>query len=504
MFVYEELNRSEFMGDLSQICSRVASGNKSDDYSELESTFNKIPAQLESQALLYIFEKSIEELSEGLYLFVESKGFDKCPEVLNNFLVICKIRDAYFEKWQSLRISPHWDFMLHESRGMRTPFIIDTIDSAFCDKKIKSVHEKLTIAIEMFGDELVKNARYGNQIIYNLNNEWLVINRYNHSAWRDVEKIITELNITDDKTLLELCKLRFEITSFRINFKSALIRRFKDGRVASNYDLISQGLEKDPHFTIQTILDLSEGDFSTLVYEERFVILGQNSVLNKDWLSGKQRQLAKDKDLRDMIRQLFKRVLKDPVMMRAASQCEKTGPVIAMAAPYLTTPQVLLNFEILEDFSVAILQLAGASESVSGNPLQLEVDFGYSLVRQTVEDLILEVFESLDKNHVPEKLRNEPSIEEKVSYVCIRFIAESDSVSDDWVRAEIESKPDVLEYPVFLLMCQKYSDQQKIDALEGFSHGIKRLIELDLLGVEHISLLDLNNRGDLLETNLGI
>ncbi len=503
MFKYKELKESLYFDDLSMACHRQVM-NSNRDVSEIDDIYRNLSEDIRKQALLFIFEKSVNNLCRNLYHFVETKGFDKVPEVFNSS-VAADIRDAYLRNWSNPKASPHWDLMAHESKALGSVFITDTINSVFDMGDVKNKSERLgflvgrlELMMNMFGNQVVQHSTHGNQIVRHLAGAIEQLpKKYESNDWARIERILFKLQVTDEYYLLQLVRQGFKMGDFKATYESALAARLRGGQTHSNADLISVGLNQLPLLTIEALLKLDRQAFLQICYEESYSIFG------RDWLSNREKDLSTNNDLRNVVRMFFYRISREPFLIRPALRNESLGLVSVMLAPHFSDIEDW-NVDNIWIFSEQASRLNAVSKNNPENPLQPEFDHAYSVVRKRISEHFLEIFEKIDKENMPRRFRKAATQEEKIRFVCVRLLAENIACPEE--EMIITKNVDCQHYagfPILSLLCTKFTDQEKMEALEGFSSGIKGLIKEGLLDTKYMSALDLTDRGNILDDSLG-
>jgi hypothetical protein len=523
---YDNFNDWDGFRELNLACMRLK-----DDDSKLRALVAEVPEDLRQEASLYLLDYSMTQQSAILLKLATELGVFDIPGVKNNLEIAMTLRDRMFTTTEEPSAG-HLEILRQSAELFGEGFAIDSISAVYNDEfarqragarsfangkeKLDAYSANLKLFVSFTAPKILANPDIGNIGIRHIRSQIMNF-REGDPIGNHLKQLGETLHFDDFVAIANV------MTEQPFNFGQHMLRQIDAGvcqglpRLSLDYlQNLPLALKVRPMNTLMSLVTMKESEFSRFVSGD-----GLFHYLTSSWITKNNAEILKDQnflDLHDLFNQrlLASAYLPGALVRHEGLERPRTVSVtLAMMLPQLKEKGVRIDLSN----EYGMLTFAQSLALMKGDPKHAEVvRYSHEAIADTlVRDAVSLYARMLNADHLKKHMKplELTDKDERFKLVAVRLCAELHQPRAAHTRAELDRlKPISQLYgetikglnhkDALLALVETYDEATILGALKGYKPGIKPLIELGVLDRKHMALLPAKDRGDMLESAMGL
>jgi hypothetical protein len=539
IFKYDNFKQWERFSEMPKGINRYCGATKDDTF--IRATMAELPEHLADEAGVYLLAFAIGRLSKPLLAFVTELGVMDRPSVKNSLDVALLIRDTMFSKQSKSEFadSPYLEILKQTAEIYGAAFAVDSMEAVYNDEfamertgasffangaqKLESYSANLKLFMSFTPPQFLASPDIGNIGIRNISHQIVNFDRK--------DPLVEHLEILGQLSFDDLSSITKVIKDDSLG-RSAFIGRQIDAAVCKDLPDMKSGfvynlpfaLEARPMNTLMTLIAMNELELS------RFISSGSmESYLTSKWIHAGNAHTMEDQNfliLHDLFNQ---RLLANPFFERVFQRTESL-----YKPSFVSVTMAFLSQAIKEKgLAVEMVKAPGGSKNVSSGVLKSfaeglgliakharepeVVQAGHAMVTSQLRINLINLYVSMANDEdVGKKLKKPDAVDVdyQFKFMAVRLCAELHQPNQNYTSSALAKIKPIGNFvsdmaglnhrEALLMLVSTYDEETILDALKDYKPGIKPMIELGVLSQKHIKLLPAKERGEMLETAMGL
>lgn len=542
IFKYDNFKQWERFPEMTKAVNRLIGAMNDDSF--LRAALADLPEHLADEAGVYLLEIALRRMSKKMLGFVTELGVFERPAVKNSIDVAVMIRDTLFTRGGNFvsfdDSDPYVDLLKKAAEHYGEAFAIDSIDAAYDDdialkrsgasffangtEKLHSYTDNLKLLMLFTPAKYLASPVLGNIAIKNVAEQ--ISNLDSRELLLKHLEVLGKLNFDDLSSISRVIKddalTRSAFMGRQID--AAVCKELPD--MKSDFVLnLGYALETRPMNTLMTLVTMKEPEFS------RFVSTGgmQQYLLCK-WLNAGNAQILADQNFLDLHDLFNQRLLSNPFFGHVFERAERLHK-----PNFVSVTMAFLTQAINEKgLAVEMVKTPGGSKSVSSDVLKTfaeslrlisehtklpeVIQAGQNMISAQLRGNVIRLYGAMaDEDVAGKKLKKPDTVDQdyQFKFMVVRLCAELHQPRNTYTTSQLAKvmpigqvvnlRENGLEHKEALkLLVETFDEATILDALKDYKPGIRPMIELGVLSQKHISLLPAKDRGEMLETAMGL
>lgn len=513
------------------------------DDSFLRDALVDLPKHLADEAGAYLLKIALHRMSKKMLRFATELGVFERPSVKNSVDVAVMIRDAMFSSAGNVTDDNPFLVILKQAADLHgEAFAIDSMEAVYNDafalkrsgasffadgqQKLETYSANLKLLMRFTPEDILESPMLGNVSVKHVGAQMSNIGDKKTFLAEHLE-LMGQLNFDDFSSISRVLKDDpLGRSVFMGRQIDAAVSKELPGMKSDFVHNLGFALQTRPINTLLTLMSMQAPEVSRFISSG-----GMAQYLTSKWLDAGNADILKDQNFLDLHDLFNQRLLSNPFFN---SVFERTESLYKPS--FVSVTNAFLSREIMEKgLSVKMVKTPGSSTSVFADVLKTfaeslrliaehvknpeVIQAGRGRIAAQLRDNVISLYISMAQDEVAgKKLKKPETVDQdyQFKFMAVRLCAELHQPRGNYTSAQLTKIMPIgsdfanlrdlgLEHKeALLLLVETFDEATLLDALKDYKPGLRPMIELGVLSRKHIGLLPAKDRGELLETAMGI
>jgi hypothetical protein len=541
VFKYENFKQWERFPEMTKAVNRLIGAMNDDSF--LRDALADLPKHLADEAGSYLLEIALRRMSKKMLYFVTKLGVFERPDVKNSVDVAVMIRDAMFSSAGDVSDSnPLFEIIKQTADLYGEAFAIDSMEAVYNDtfatkrsgasffadgkQKLETYSANLKLLMRFTPSHILESPALGNVSIKHVGAQISNVGDKKELLAEHLE-LMGQLNFDDSSSISKVLKDDpLGRSVFMGRQIDAAVRKELPGMKSDFVYNLGFALQARPINTLLTLMNMQAPEISRFISSG-----GMAQYLTSKWLYAGNADILKDQNFLNLHDLFNQRLLSNPFFN---SVFERTESLYKPS--FVSVTHAFLSQAIMEKgLAVEMVKTPGGSKSVSSDVLKTfteslrliaeyaklpeVIQAGRDRIEAQLRGNVISLYKSMALDEISgKKLKKPDTVDQdyQFKFMAVRLCAELHQPRGNYTSAQLTKIMPIgsdfanlrdlgLEHKeALLLLVETFDEATLLDALKDYKPGLRPMIELGVLSRKHIGLLPAKDRGELLETAMGI
>ena len=541
IFKYGNFKQWERFPEMRKCINRLIGGTSDDSF--IRAILPEVPDHLVDEAGIYLLEYAIQRQSKKLLSFVTEMGVLDKPSVKNSLDVAVLIRDTMFTSGGNPSAdNPFLEILKQTAEIVGEPFAIDSMEAIFNDdfatkrsgatffasgkEKLDCYTANLNRLISFTSPKYLSSPLIGNIAIKRISGQMSNLDR--KDPIEDFLEVLSTLSFDDLSSISKVIKddpLRRGAFMAR-QIDAAVCKELPEMKGEFFYNM-TFALVVKPMNTLMALISMRESELSRFISSG-----GMEYYLTSKWIYEDNAHIMEDQNFLDLHNLFNQRLLANPFFETVFKRTE------GLYKPGSVTVTMAFLSQAIKDHQlpVEMVKTPGGSKNVASRVLKsfaeslalIEkhakepevVQAGRDMMASQLRTNLVNLYVAMANDEdVGKKLKKPGAVDEdyQFKFMVVRLCAELHQPSQNYTNSalakikpignfvsDISDMAGLSHKEALLMLVSTYDEATILNALKDYKPGLKPMIELGVLHRKHMSLLPAKERGEMLETAMGL